>query len=103
LAGIETMPGPELSATYARQLAEARVPVRLRTRAARLEPASDGIAVVTETGERIDARAALIATGLRRRRLDVPGEREREGRGVTYSATHDRDRLAGSRVAVIGG
>jgi thioredoxin reductase (NADPH) len=40
---------------------------------------------------------------VRRRRLDVPGERELEGRGVSFSATQDRARFAGEDVAVAGG
>jgi thioredoxin reductase (NADPH) len=47
-------------------------------------------------GEEIAPRAVLIATGARRRRLDVPGERELEDRGVSFSATRDRERLAGA-------
>ena len=50
-------------------------------------------AVRDASGERLEARAVLIATGVRRRRLEVPGERELEGRGVSYSATQDRDAL----------
>jgi thioredoxin reductase (NADPH) len=103
VAGIETMTGPQLAEVYSRQLADAQVPVRYGTRAARLDSTKDAVTMTTESGERLEARAALIATGLRRRRLDVPGERELEGRGVSYSATHDRDMLAGRPVAVVGG
>src|SRR5262249_4980402 len=51
----------------------------------------------------VEAAAVLVATGVRRRRLEVPGERELEDRGVSYSATRDRDSLAGHVVAVVGG
>jgi thioredoxin reductase (NADPH) len=54
-------------------------------------------------GERIEADAVLIATGVRRRRLDIPGERELEGRGVSYSATLDRAKFSGRHVVVAGG
>jgi len=54
-------------------------------------------------GERFEASALLIATGLERRTLDVPGERELLGRGVSHSANRDRERFAGHPVVVVGG
>lgn len=53
--------------------------------------------------ERYHARAILIATGLSRRRLGVPGETELAGRGISVSANRDRDLFAGTPVAVVGG
>jgi len=54
-------------------------------------------------GERFSARAIVIATGLRRRRLGVPGEEALLGRGVSHSANRDRQRFAGKPVVVVGG
>ena len=53
--------------------------------------------------ERFRARALVIATGLRRRSLGIPGERELVGRGVSFSANRERDGVAGRPVVVIGG
>lgn len=53
--------------------------------------------------ERYQARAILIATGLERRSLGVPGEAALTGRGVSVSANQDRERFAGRPVAVVGG
>jgi thioredoxin reductase (NADPH) len=52
---------------------------------------------------RINAKAIVIATGLRRRTLDVPGEAEFLNRGVSHSANRDRMRFEGKPVVVIGG
>lgn len=54
-------------------------------------------------GERFRARTLLIATGLKRRTLGVPGERELLGRGVSHSANRDRTAYAGRPVVVVGG
>lgn len=54
-------------------------------------------------GARHEANAVVIATGVRRRVLDVPGERELEGRGVSYSASQDRAAFAGEDMVVVGG
>ena len=52
---------------------------------------------------RYPARALLIATGLRRRALDVPGEAELIGHGISHSANRDRAIYAGRPVVVVGG
>jgi thioredoxin reductase (NADPH) len=104
--GFEQGDGAALAQAYARQLAAARVPLRADALAVALEaaPAAEGPASVRlVTGERIEALAVLVASGVRRRRLAVPGERELEGRGVSFSGTRDRERFAGGRVLVVGG
>jgi thioredoxin reductase (NADPH) len=59
--------------------------------------------VLLKSGEELQSISIIIATGLRRRRLGIPGESEFEGRGIIESATRDRDQLAGKDVCVIGG
>jgi thioredoxin reductase (NADPH) len=56
-----------------------------------------------KSGEELQSIAIIIATGLRRRRLGIPGETEFTGRGMIESATRDRDQFAGKDVCVIGG
>ncbi len=101
LAGAVEGHGPAIAAAFAHQLAAGGIEVRCGAAAAALEPAAP--AVRTAAGERIAARAVLIATGVRRRRLDVPGEAALEGRGVSLSATQDRERFAGEEIVVAGG
>ena len=105
VAGFESGDGPALAAAYARQLEAAGVHWRGGCTAASLRPAGqDGPAEVgVANGETFAGRAVLLATGVRRRRLGVPGESEFEGRGVSFSATRDQARLAGRPVAVVGG
>lgn len=55
------------------------------------------------SGEELQAIALVVATGVRRRRLNVPGEAEFEGRGVLESGRLDRDQVAGEDVLVVGG
>jgi len=43
--------------------------------------------VVLKSGEELQSIAIIIATGLRRRRLGIPGETEFTGRGIIESAT----------------
>ncbi len=59
--------------------------------------------VTLKSGEQLQTIALIIATGLRRRRLGIPGETEFEGRGIIGSGARDRDSFAGKDVCVIGG
>ena len=47
--------------------------------------------------------AVLIATGAEHRALGVPGEKEHEGRGVSYCATCDGPFFKGKNIFVVGG
>ena len=59
--------------------------------------------VVLKTGEELQSIAMIVATGLHRRRLGIPGESEFKDRGIIESATREREQLAGKDVCVIGG
>jgi len=56
-----------------------------------------------QSGEELQSIAIIMATGLRRRRLGIPGELEFAGRGMIESGKRDREQLAGKDVCVIGG
>jgi len=58
--------------------------------------------VVLGSGEELKAITIIIATGLRRRKLGIPGEDEFAGRGMIESSA-DRHAFARKDVCVIGG
>src|SRR5437016_10595986 len=58
--------------------------------------------LVLRSGEELKAIAIIIATGLRRRQLGIPGEDAFIGRGMIESSA-DRQAFAGKDVCVIGG
>ncbi len=49
------------------------------------------------------ARALIVSTGVRRRRLGVSGEKEFEGKGILSSGSKDPAIVAGRQVVVVGG
>jgi len=57
----------------------------------------------TCNGELYRGRAVIIATGARKRGLDLPGEERFRSSGISYSATRDHSLYAGRIVAVVGG
>ena len=61
------------------------------------------LCVKTSAGNEYGARAVLIATGSRYRRLNVPGERELIGSAIHFCATCDGPFYKGKDVVVVGG
>ena len=56
-----------------------------------------------ESGEDIETKTVLLATGATHRKLGVPGEENFAGVGVSYCATCDGAFFQGKSVAVVGG
>ena len=56
-----------------------------------------------EDGATVDAKAVIIATGAKHRLLNVKGEKEFTGAGVSYCATCDGAFFKNKTVAVVGG
>ena len=59
--------------------------------------------VKLKSGEELQSLAVVFATGLRRRKLGIPGETEFADRGIIDSAAKDAQAFAGKDVCVIGG
>ena len=55
------------------------------------------------SGEQLQSISIVIATGVRRRKLGIPGEAEFVGKGIIESGVRDREQFAGRDVCVIGG
>ncbi len=63
----------------------------------------DHFLLETLSGRRIPTRTLLLCTGSEHRKLNVPGEREFTGRGVSYCYTCDAPFFRDMKVAVVGG
>ena len=68
----------------------------------RVSAQEDFFVVHTQTGEELQARAVIIATGARPQRLEIPGEEEFLGKGIAYSAMSYAPLMIAKTVAVIG-
>ena len=63
---------------------------------------NDNFSVITNTGT-YDTKTVLIATGSTRRKLDIPGAKEFDNKGISYCASCDGPLFSGQPVAIIGG
>ncbi len=78
--------------------------LRVSRRAEHLDCSARPFRIALEGGETVSARAVVIATGARYRRLDLPGYAALEGRGIYYAATPMEAQLcAGAEVVLVGG
>lgn len=69
----------------------------------KIKKTKDGFAVFSREGKSFLAHALILSFGLTPRNLEVPGEKELQGRGVTYCATCDGPLFKNKVVAVVGG
>lgn len=56
-----------------------------------------------EDGRKVLAQAVIIATGVKPKKINIPGEKEFHGRGVSYCATCDGAFYKNKKVIVVGG
>ena len=59
--------------------------------------------VLTEEGGSYDAKAVILALGVKHRTLGLPGEEDLIGKGISFCAVCDGAFYAGQEVAMIGG
>ena len=101
--GYHYISARELIEKFHSQVEQFPIDLVTNDRAISLSREVETILVQTKQGKRYAARTLIIATGKRSRRLNVPGESELAGRGVTYCAIADGPCFKGKDVAVIGG
>jgi alkyl hydroperoxide reductase subunit F len=101
--GYQFIEAAELIDKFQTQINQFPIAQKIGYRVSQLKEVDGVFEATTETGEKYQSRVAIFATGKRPRTLNVPGERELTGRGVTYCAICDGPVFAGQRVAIIGG
>jgi thioredoxin reductase (NADPH) len=99
--GLRALNGLELRDRFAEQLADAGFDLWTQAEIESLDLRARRVSL--RSGEELQSISFVIATGVRRRRLGIPGEAELAGRGIVESATRDRALLAGKDVCIVGG
>jgi thioredoxin reductase (NADPH) len=99
--GVSAANGRELRDVFAAQLAEKEFDLWTEAEIESVELKAKRVRL--RSGEELQSIALIIATGVRRRRLGIPGESEFEGRGVLESGRLSVEAVAGEDVLVVGG
>ena len=100
--GTAQMSGNEYADAFLDQIMAQGAEVDL-AEAVRVEDHGDYKTVITDDGQQRDARAVIIATGVKHRMLGLPGENELVGEGISFCAVCDGDFYSGQTVCVAGG
>ena len=101
--GYQFIEGADLIAKFQQQVNQFPIDQKIGTKVTQIKKIENSFEVVSETGEKFQGKVVLLASGKRPRRLNVAGEIELTGRGVTYCAICDGPVFTGQKVAVIGG
>ena len=99
--GYQFVTGSELMAKFEEQVRMFPVTIKYED-VTNLEKTADGNFTVSTSEGAYQGKTVIIASGKRPRRLDVPGETELTGMGVSYCATCDGPLFSGMSVAVVG-
>jgi len=100
--GFEEISGPELIKRFERHLRKQKIDIE-RDKVTKIKKVDSKFFVFTESKNKFEARAVIVASGADPRPLEVPGEKEFIGRGVSYCTVCDGPLFADKTVAVIGG
>lgn len=99
--GFKNISGPELAEEFAKQTETAGAKIAIEE-VTELN-LSENIKIVKTLTNRYEARAVILALGSEHRKLNVPGEDDFTGHGVSYCATCDGNFFRRKAVAVVGG
>ncbi len=101
--GIDLIGGIELIGKITAQVKKYGVEIKEGEEVVSIEKGEKDFSVKTKNEESIETKSVIIATGKVPRRLDVPGEKELENKGVSFCSICDAPLFGGKLVAVIGG
>lgn len=102
LISVPKTTGPELVGALHTHMSDYDITLKEHLRVSEVRN-GDIKTVVLSSGEIIDTKTLIIATGAKWRELGVPGEKENIGNGVAYCPHCDGPFYKGKDIAVIGG
>lgn len=101
--GFEKISGPELIDKMKKQVQKYGLPIKSGVEVKSISKSGDIFEIATNISDDIKAKSVIIATGKNPRRLNIPGEKEFENKGVVYCSTCDAPLFGGKTVVVAGG
>jgi len=101
--GFDFITGPELTEKFQYQLIHSHYIDHLLSDVEKVETTEAGFNVTTSELKTYSAKTLIIATGMTRKKLNVPGEEEFQRKGIFYGNIQDISFVQGEDVAVVGG
>lgn len=101
--GFDSISGPELMNKFYKQAEKYGAKFIFQGVTKIIQDESSKIYTVTTAKSEYRAYAVILAFGLEHRKLDVPGENQFYGKGVTYCATCDGPLFRNKEICVVGG
>jgi len=104
--GTVALPGTDIAKRLEKHLkayADDVLDIKEGTKVTAVEKKGDLFAVTTDKGDTYETKAVIVASGAYRRKLDVKGAEQYDGRGVMYCASCDAPLFKDKDVAVVGG
>jgi thioredoxin reductase (NADPH) len=101
--GVEMIKGYELSDIMKRQAKSFGCTLKANVKIVSYRLSEEIKEVTLEDGRVFRAKVVILAPGGKPRSLNIPGEKEFEGRGISYCATCDADFFREKRLIVVGG
>ncbi len=101
--GFLSISGLDLMAKFKEHLDKFKIDINEGEEVKAIEKKDGSFEVKTTEKDRFSAKAVLIASGRDPRPLEVPGEKEFIGKGVSYCVTCDGPLFQNKATAVIGG
>lgn len=103
--GTPNVAGPDFGKMleeHVRFYAKDSVTIKSPEKVEKIAKVDGGFEIATSAGT-YQSKTVLIATGSTRRKLDVPGAKEFDNKGISYCASCDGPLFSGQDVVVIGG
>ncbi|XOB40703.1 MAG: NAD(P)/FAD-dependent oxidoreductase [Candidatus Nealsonbacteria bacterium] len=100
--GFEEISGLDLIKRFEKHLRKQTIDIE-RDEVAKMKKIDNSFFIWTSNKNKFESKTVIIASGSDPRPLEVPGEKEFIGKGVSYCAVCDGPLFSGKEVAVIGG
>ena len=99
--GMEPITGVDLTERFKKQAIHFGAEIKELVNVIKLDPKEK--VLETNTGEKFKAKTIIFTTGSKHKKLEIPGEEEYTGRGVSWCATCDGAFFRNKKVVVVGG
>jgi len=101
--GVEKTNGYLLASTMKKQAKEFGCKIKSNLKIKSYDLRGEIKQIILEDGRKFSSRSVILAPGGRPRPLQIPGEEQYKGSGISYCATCDGEFFTGKEVIVVGG